>query len=116
MQNFFVLAQTGTTNSSAMLWAMFPFVLMFVVLYFLLLRPQRRKEEARRRMVEAVKKGDRVVTIGGIYGQVVQAKDEELIIRIDPTKDICVKFTRSAVHRVIELDRTGGSAEEGAKP
>jgi len=106
MDNFFILADVG---SPQLLGVIFPFVLMFIVLYFLLLRPQRKKETERKKMIDAVKKGDKVVTIGGMHGTVVQVKDDDLIIRIDPQKDICVKFTRSAVHRVV-------SAEKGEEP
>jgi preprotein translocase subunit YajC len=106
MNHFFVLGQAG---SSQLLGVIFPFVLMFIVLYFLLLRPQRKKENERKKMIDAVKKGDKVVTIGGMHGTVVQVKDDDLIIRIDPQKDICVKFTRAAVHRVV-------SAEKGEEP
>jgi preprotein translocase subunit YajC len=106
MNHLLVLAQTGSGSSTqAMLAAIFPFILMFVVLYFLMIRPQKRKENERKKMIEAVKKGDRVVTLGGIFGKVVSAKDDELIIQIDPAKDVCVKFTRSAVSRVIEPDK-----------
>jgi len=103
MNSFFVLAQA--TQMPQMLGVIFPFVLMFIVLYFLLLRPQRKKEAERKKLIDAVKKGDKVVTIGGIHGTVTQVKDDDLIIRIDPAKDICVKFTRSAVHRVVSGEK-----------
>jgi len=112
MQNLFVLAETGGTNTNAMLAAFFPFVLMFVVLYMLMIRPQRKKEQERKKMIDEVKKGDKIVTIGGIYATVVSTKDEDLIIKIDPAKEVCVKLTRSGVHRVIASDQK----TDGSKP
>jgi preprotein translocase subunit YajC len=111
MEYFFVFAQMGSANQ--MLVAIFPFILMFLVLYLLLIRPQRKKEEDRKKLIDAVKKGDRVVTIGGIYGKIVSAKEEELIIQIDPNKDVCVKFTRSAVARVVGSEKGGEQKGNG---
>lgn len=116
MHQLLVFAQVSSgTNASALLAALFPFILMFIVLYFLLLRPQKKQEEQRRKLIESVKKGDKIITIGGIYGTVVSAKEDELIVRIDPTKDVCVKFTRSAVSRVIGSEKSVEQRTEGGK-
>ena len=85
------------------------FVLIF---YFLLLRPQRQQEQKRRAMIDALKKNDKVLTTGGIYGTVtsVDPASDRVILRIDDEKGVKVAFTRSSVARVIEA-----SAEKPAE-
>ncbi|MCI8405304.1 MAG: preprotein translocase subunit YajC [Clostridia bacterium] len=57
-----------------------PLVLIIVLLYFMMIRPQRKKEKETRAMINAMKVGDKVVTIGGICGKVVKIKDEFVFI------------------------------------
>ena len=110
MNFLFALAQTAPAAppaaTSPPIWMYIaPIALMLFVLYFLTIRPQKKKEDDRKKMIDSVKKGDKVLTIGGIYGTIVQIKDEDLIIRIDPAKDICVKLTRAGIHRVITSEK-----------
>lgn len=60
-----------------------PIVLIFVVFYFFIIRPQKKREEDRKKMIEAVKKGDKIVTIGGIHGTVQQVDEGSLLIQVD---------------------------------
>jgi preprotein translocase subunit YajC len=60
-----------------------PLILIFVVFYFFIIRPQKKKETDRRAMIEAVKKGDRVVTIGGVHGTVTQVDDGSVLVQVD---------------------------------
>jgi preprotein translocase subunit YajC len=60
-----------------------PLILIFVVFYFFIIRPQKKREDSRKRMVESVKKGDKVVTIGGVHGTVIQVDDASLLIQVD---------------------------------
>ena len=60
-----------------------PLVLIFVIFYFLLIRPQKQKEKEHQKMLADVKANDKVVTLGGIYGTVVNVKEKTLILRID---------------------------------
>ena len=80
-----------------------PFILMFVVMYFLILRPQKRKEKDRKAMISRVKKNDKVVTSGGIYGIITSVRENEIILRIDDAKDVKVKLDRSAIAAVLEV-------------
>ena len=79
-------------------------VMIFAVLYFLIIRPQKKKDKHRREMVAQVGKGDRVVTIGGIHGEVVSSKDRILILLVDPESGATLKMNRAAVHRVVSDD------------
>ena len=79
-----------------------PLVLMFAVFYFLLIRPQRKKDKKVKDMLSALKAGDRVCTIGGIYGTITNIKDDtiELAVGKDNVKLI---FARWAIRNVEEV-------------
>lgn len=83
-------------GSSAMSIVML--VSIFAIFYFLLIRPQRKKEKERQAMINAVKKGDKVTTIGGIKGLVTNVKESTVMVKVD---DNCkLEFTKSAVSSV----------------
>ncbi|NLD82909.1 MAG: preprotein translocase subunit YajC, partial [Clostridiales bacterium] len=70
-------------NPAASLISMLlPMALMIAVFYFLLIRPQRKKDKKVKEMLAALKKGDRVTTIGGIYGTIMNIKDETITLAV----------------------------------
>ena len=77
-----------------------PLILMFVVMYMLLIRPQRRREKERQGMLGQLKAKDQVITIGGIQGKVVSIKDNEIVLLIDPRKDVQIKVTRASISHI----------------
>ena len=79
-------------------------VLIVVVLYFLILRPQKKKEKQRKNMLSKVQRGDRVVTIGGIHGEVTGVKEQSLIITVDRERGTTLKMNRGAIQRVVPKD------------
>lgn len=82
-------------------WTLAPFILIFLIMYLLIFRPQARKQKQQRMMIDSLKKGDSIVTTGGIYGTIVGIKEKEgtLIVKIaDNTK---IELVRSSVVRVI---------------
>lgn len=62
--------------------ALLPFLLMFAIFYFLLLRPQQRQQKRRQEMLNNLRRGDKVVTVGGLHGEITGIKDEVLTLRI----------------------------------
>lgn len=81
-----------------MLGALAPFIIMFAVFYFLLIRPQQKKQKARNQMLNQLKKGDKIVTIGGLHGTIVELTDDTVVLRVnDVTK---LTFDRSAINNV----------------
>jgi preprotein translocase subunit YajC len=64
-----------------------PIIVMFVIFYFLLIRPQQIQKKKRREMLASLKKGDRVVSIGGIYGMIKEIKDDTVVC-VSPTTSI----------------------------
>ena len=72
-----------------------PIVLMFVLLYFLMIRPQMKRAKEAKAMVEALQKGDEVVTAGGLVGRITKLGDQYLSLEVAPNTEIVVQ--RSAV-------------------
>jgi len=90
-------ATGGDVQSSLM--SMLPIILMFVVLYFVMIRPQMKKQKEHKAMVEALAKGDEVVTAGGVLGRVSKLGDNFIGVEIAPGVEIQVQ--RSAVVQVL---------------
>ena len=84
---------------SSSLMSMLPLVLMFVVLYFVMIRPQMKKQKEHRAMVEALAKGDEVVTSGGVLGKVSRIGDSYLGVEI--SSGVEVQIQRGAVVQVL---------------
>lgn len=93
-------AQTATATGSPMdaLGPLIPFVLIAVVFYFLLIRPQQKRLKEHRAMIDAVAKGDVVVTAGGLIGKVVKVEDTE--IQLDLGEGMMVRVVRSTIAEV----------------
>ena len=87
-----------------------PMILIFVVFYFILIRPQRKKDKEAKAMLEALKVGDRICTIGGIYGTIVKIKDDVLTIEVGEAKTQLV-FARWAIRNVEQLSVTNDAEQ-----
>lgn len=81
------------------LMSMLPLVLMFVVLYFVMIRPQMKKQKEHKAMIDAVAKGDEVVTAGGVLGKVSKLGDSYLGLEI--ANGVEIQIQRSAVVQVL---------------
>lgn len=81
------------------LMSMLPLVLMFVVLYFIMIRPQMKKQKEHRAMIEALAKGDEVLTSGGLLGRVTALGEGNLTVQVAPGVE--VQMQRSAVVQVL---------------
>lgn len=90
-------AAGGDTQSTLM--SMLPLVLMFGVLYFVMIRPQMRKQKEHKAMIEALAKGDEVVTAGGLLGKVSKIGDSHIGVEI--ASGVEVQLQRSAVVQVL---------------
>ena len=82
--------------------------LMAVVLIFMVfsMNSKRRQERDRKKLIDDLKRGDRVQTIGGILGTVVDVRDGEVVLKVDESSNTKIKFSRSAIHRVVEEEKT----------
>lgn len=71
------------------------FGLMFAVMYFLIIRPQQKRQKEHQAMLDAVKKGDRVITSGGLHGVVKDVRDDTLLVKI--AENTVVEISRAAI-------------------
>ncbi len=90
-----------------------PLVLIFVVFYFLLIRPQQKKLKEHKVMLDAVRRGDRIVTNGGIIGLVTKAMPEERELTVEIAENVRVKVMRDMITSVIS--KTEPVADKPAK-
>jgi len=93
--------QTGGNDSVAPNWmTFFPFILIIVIVYFMMIRPQNKKRKETEKMLAAIKKGDKVVTIGGLHGTIQTVKESTVIIKVDD--NVKLEFLRSAISNVVQ--------------
>ena len=85
----------GAAGQQGGITAFIPLILMFVIFYFLLIRPQQKKAKTHKAMIEAVKKGDKVITSGGIHGTVV--KTDETTVTLEIAEKVNIKVIRANI-------------------
>ena len=76
-----------------------PILLMVVIFYFLLWRPQKKQQKERASLLGSLKKGQKIVTIGGIYGEIVELDDEK--VKVQVSEKVELTFARTAVANVL---------------
>jgi preprotein translocase subunit YajC len=94
-----LLQAAPATSSGSLLMTVLPLALIFVIFYFFMIRPQNKKQKETEKMIAALKKGDKVITIGGIHGTVSSTKEKTVIVKVDDNTKI--EFLRSAVSTVV---------------
>lgn len=94
-------SQPGPQAQPGLESMLMPLVVIGLIMYFLMIRPQSKERKKREMMLSAVKKNDRVVTIGGIMGTVLSIKDDEITLKVDESSNTKITFQRSAVQRVV---------------
>ncbi len=92
-------AAAPASDLSSSLMSMLPLVLMFVVLYFVMIRPQMKRQKELKAMLDALSKGDEVVTTGGMLGKISQLGDSQ--IGLDIGNGVTVQLQRGAVVQVL---------------
>jgi preprotein translocase subunit YajC len=105
-----VLQAAAPNQTMSLMSTVVTFGLIFVIFYFLIIRPQNKKQKEAQKMIAAIKKGDKVITIGGIHGLVHNVKDNTVVIKVDD--DSKIEFSKSAVATVVPRD----AAVEADKP
>ena len=105
-------AATETMGTTIIYYAVqfVPMILIFVVFYFLLIRPQRKKDKEAKTMLDNLKVGDRICTIGGIYATIVRIKDDVLTVEVGDQKTQMM-IARWAVRNVEQLSVTNDSEQ-----
>ena len=83
-----------------------PIIIIFLIFYMLIFRPEAKKRKERQKMVNAVVKGDTVVTTGGIKGVVKRVDDGEVVVQIDKDKDVRVRFLKAALLEILPREKS----------
>lgn len=82
------------------------FLVLLIFMYFSW-NSKRKQDRQKQKMIDDMKKGDRVQTIGGILGTVVEVRDGEVLVKVDESNNTKIKFSRSAINRVVEEEKAG---------
>ncbi|MGC6485839.1 MAG: preprotein translocase subunit YajC [Candidatus Puniceispirillales bacterium] len=97
-------AQAAGAGGPSMLGQLLPFILIFVVFYFLLIRPQQKRAKEHKNLVDSLKKGDQVITSGGLKGSVTKATDGNDSITVEIAKGVEVEVVRGMIAEVRDKD------------
>ena len=103
----------SASASSSLIGSLLPFLLIIVIFYFFLIRPQNKKQKETQKMLDALKKGDKVITIGGIHGTVSSVKENTVIVKVDD--DCKLEFNRTAISSVELTEAEKDKLAEEAK-
>lgn len=93
----------GSANAANPLMQFIPFIFMFLILYLLIIRPQRKRQKEMEDMINNIQVHDKVITSGGIYGEVTNIKKEKniLVLKIDDKTNTKIELQRNAIAAVI---------------
>jgi len=106
-------AQEAAIQEPSVLSGILPLVLMLVVFYFLLIRPQQKKLADHKKLVAALRRGDKIVTSGGVYGTV--AKVDEDAVQVDIATDTRIKLDKNSVAVVLTRPEPADSKKDSKK-
>ena len=101
-----LLANQSASGATNLLGTMIPFLLMFLIMYFIIIRPQTKKQKEFDKMIGALKKGDRVLTRGGVYGVILDfiGEDKQKVL-IDAGDNTKLHISRSYIAMLIEKEK-----------
>ncbi len=94
------MAPQGGDAGGGMISTLIMFAFIILIFYFMIIRPQSKRQKERQKMLEAMKKGDKVVTNGGIHGKIVAMEDKTVLLEI--ADNVKVKVDKSAVTAVVQ--------------
>jgi preprotein translocase subunit YajC len=90
----------GGSSSDGLFSTLIMFMLIIGIFYFMILRPQQKRQKERQALLEALKKGDRVVTAGGMYGTIAGIDEKTVLVQV--ADNVKIKFERSAVSSILK--------------
>ncbi len=109
--NAYAMGGAGGGDAAGGMMNFIPLILMFAVFYFLLIRPQQKRAKEHQNMLNNVKRGDEVITAGGLHGRVIETAEQHLIVDLGETK---VKLSRNAVSAVVGLPKAADKPSKKA--
>lgn len=106
-----IMLQAETANQGASQWSFWVMmILIFVVFYFFMIRPQTKKQKELQKQRDAMKRGDKVVTAGGIYGEIKEVQENAFIITI--AKEVTIKVSKDSVFADVADAQTASKDEK----
>ncbi|GHU40037.1 hypothetical protein FACS1894190_06430 [Spirochaetia bacterium] len=103
-------AATGPKTGMESLISFLPFIAIIAIFYFLILRPQNKKQKETQKMLQALKKGDKIVTIGGVHGTIAAVKENSVVVKVDD--NVKMEFSRSAIATVVSVAKEDDKIED----
>ncbi|MEC9432794.1 MAG: preprotein translocase subunit YajC [Pseudomonadota bacterium] len=103
-------AQTAAGGPMGSLGSFVPLILIFVIFYFFIIRPQQKRAKEHKNMLAALRRGDQVVTGGGLMGKVTRVKDDDAEIEVEIAEGVKVKVVRATIAQVVS--KTEPAAEK----
>lgn len=97
-------APPASNQLDQFLRSILPLILLFVVFYWVLFRNQRKERQKQVDMLRGLKRNDRVQTIGGIFGTIVDVRDNDVVLKVDESNNVKIRFNRSAIKEVLSSD------------
>lgn len=110
MNSLALMAADASASSASLTSSLIMFAAIILIFYFLIYRPQKKRDKEAKAMLAAMKKGDKVVTIGGIHGTVVTVKDKTVVIKVDDSARI--EFSKEAISSVTSKDAVKTAPEK----
>ena len=98
------------SSSGSMMTTFVTFGLIIVIFYFLIIRPQKKRDKETKNMLSAIKKGDKVVSIGGIHGTVMAVKETTVVVKVDDNTRM--EFSKSAISSIVDKKAEAVSASK----
>ena len=96
--------QAAPTKQVSLLTTLLPFALIMVVMYVLMFRGPRKQQQQHKQMVQSLKKNDRVRTIGGIFGTIVDVRGDEVVLKVDEQNNTKIKVSTTAIGKNLSQD------------
>ncbi len=97
-QFILLMAPQGGNDGGSMVSTLVMFSLIILIFYFMILRPQQKRQKERQKLLESVKKGDKITTVGGLHATVLGVEEKTLLIQI--ADNVKVKLEKSAISAV----------------
>jgi preprotein translocase subunit YajC len=94
-----IYLQQAPGGMESILSSIVPFLLIIVIFYFLILRPQQKRQKERVKLLESIKKGDKVITAGGLHGTVEGIEEKTLLVKV--ADNVKLKMERSAITTIV---------------
>lgn len=108
---FITAQENGGEQAGGSNWTFLIYIALFVaIFYFLLIRPGQKQKKEHQRLVDAVKKGDEVMTAGGMYGTVIKVGDDHVMLEV--AKKTVVKLSRGSISKIVSAEEVEEEAEE----